>query len=109
MAVDYADVLVQVEPGTPRELRHSMLGSVMDIMLLQEYGGGMSADRERNYTVERDPDRSVFNFVWHATREGLVRNLMPEAKERMRTVLRTDAEKRREDRAARKEKKEVAQ
>ncbi len=109
MAVDYADVLVQVEPGTPRELRHSMLGSVMDIMLLQEYGGGMSADRERNYTVERDPERSVFNFVWHATREGLVRNLMPEAKERMRTVLRTDAEKRREDRAARKEKKEVAQ
>lgn len=107
MTLDFTDVIVQVEPGTPRKLRHSMMGNIMDIMLMKEYGGGLSADRERNYTVERDPESSVFNYVWHATREGLVRNLVPEAKERMRTVLRTDAEQRREERAARKEKKEA--
>ena len=107
LAMDYKDIIVRVEPGTPSELRHSMMGNMMDIMLSKTYGGGMSADRERNFSVDRDPERSIFNFVWHATREGLTRNLVPEAKERMRTVLKTDAEKRREERAVRKEKKEV--
>lgn len=109
LTLEYTDLVVRVEPGTPSELRHSMMGSVMDAMLSETYGGGMSADRERNFTVERDPDRSVFNYVWHATREGLSRNLLPEAKQRMRTMLRQDAEKRREVRAARKEKKEVGE
>ncbi len=108
LAMNYTDLIVRVEPGTPSELRHSMMGNMMDIMLSQEYGGGMSADRERNFSIERDPERSIFNYVWHATREGLVRNLVPEAKERMRSVLRQDAEIRREERAVRKEKKEVA-
>lgn len=105
MALNFEDVVMQVEPGTPRELRHSLMGNTIDIMLLQEYGGGMSADRERNYSIGRDPERSIFNYVWHATREGLVRNLLPEAKERMRTVLRTDAETRKENRAVRRENK----
>lgn len=108
LSVNYSDLVVRVEPGTPSEMRHSLFGNVMDVMLSEAYGGGMSADRERNFSVERDPDRSIFNYVWHATREGIVRNLLPEAKERMRRVLRTDAEKRREGRALRKEKKEAA-
>lgn len=107
MTMDYSDLLVRVEPGTPKELRHSMFGSVMDAMLSQAYGGAMSADREQSFSIERDPDRSMLTYLWHATREGLARNLVPEAKERMRTMLRTDAEKRRAERAARRAKRGV--
>ena len=49
----------------------------------------------------------MLTYLWHATREGLARNLTPEAKERMRVMLRTDAEDRRAERAERKAKKEV--
>ena len=107
MGLAYSDLVVRVEPGTPTELRHSMFGGVMDAMLSQAYGGGMSAERERKFSIERDPDRSMLTYLWHATREGLARNLTPEAKERMRVMLRTDAEDRRAERAERKAKKEV--
>ncbi|MBK8581902.1 MAG: hypothetical protein IPL86_08730 [Flavobacteriales bacterium] len=77
----------------------------MDAMLQQQYGGGMTADRERNFSIERDPDRSMLTYLWHATREGLTRNLVPEAKERMRTMVRTDLDNWKKERAARKVKK----
>lgn len=108
MALDYEGLLVRVEPGTPADLRHSLFGNVMDAMLSRAYGGALSADRERTFTVARDTNRSVFTYLWHATREGLTRNLVPEAKERMRTMLRTDAEQRREERALRKARKEAS-
>lgn len=101
----YTDLVVRVEPGTPSALRRSMFGNVMDAMLSQAYGGGMNADRERNFNIERDPDRSMLTYLWHATREGLTRNLMPEAKERMRSMVKTDLEQWKKERAARKEKK----
>ncbi|MBK9421890.1 MAG: hypothetical protein IPN44_12690 [Flavobacteriales bacterium] len=105
MTMDYSGLLVRVEPGTPKELRHSMFGNVMDAMLSQAYGGALSANREQTFSIDRDPDRSMLTYLWHATREGLARNLVPEAKERMRTMLKTDAEKWRSERAERKAKR----
>lgn len=105
MELAYTGLLVRVEPGTPTALRSSMFGNVMDAMLQQQYGGGMTADRERNFSIERDPDRSMLTYLWHATREGLTRNLVPEAKERMRTMVRTDLDNWKKERAARKGKK----
>ena len=105
MELAYIGLLVRVEPGTPAALRSSMFGNVMDAMLQQQYGGGMTADRERTFSIERDPDRSMLTYLWHATREGLTRNLVPEAKERMRTMVRTDLDNWKKERAARKGKK----
>ena len=42
-------------------------------------------------------------------REGLARNMAPEAWERMRTMLRTDAELRREQRDLRRQRKQERQ
>jgi hypothetical protein len=109
LALHYSDLLVRVEPGTPRELRHSMFGSVVETMLKQAYGGGLSADRSRSWSIDRDPHRSMITYLWHGAREGLVRNLAPEAMERMRTMLRTDAELRREQRALRKQRRQEGQ
>lgn len=105
LSLHYSDLLLRVEPGTPSAVRHSMFGSVMDAMLSQAYGGPLDAEGGRDFTVQRERDRSIFTYCWHATREGLVRNLVPEAKDRMRTMLRTDAEQRREERALRKARK----
>jgi hypothetical protein len=101
VALRYSDLLFRVEPGTPRELRHSMFGSVIETMLKETYGGGLSADRERSYTIFRDPDRSMITYIWHAAREGLARNLAPEAWGRMRSMLRQDFGQMREQRAGR--------
>lgn len=109
LALHYSDMLVRVEPGTPRELRHSMFGSVLETMLKEAYGGGLSADRSRSWSVDRDPNRSMITYLWHGTREGLARNLAPEAMERMRSMLRTDAELRREQRALRKQRRQEQQ
>lgn len=109
LALHYSDLLVRVEPGTPRELRHSMFGSVIETMLKEAYGGGLSADRSRNWSIDRDPHRSIITYIWHAAREGLARNLAPEAWERMRSMLRTDAEQRRERRALRRQRKQEQQ
>jgi hypothetical protein len=102
VALHYDDLKVRIEPGTPRELRHSMFGSVIETMLTEAYGGGLSADRERSYTIDRDTTKSMITYLWHALREGLARNLAPEAWGRMRSMLRQDAEQRREQRATRK-------
>ncbi len=109
LALNYTDLLVRVEPGTPRELRHSMFGSVLETMLKEAYGGGLSADRERNFSIDRDQNKAIITYLWHATREGLARNLAPEAWERMRSMLRTDAEQRREQRSLRKQRREERQ
>ena len=105
LAMDYAGFLLRVEPGTPPDVRHSLFGGVLSTVLEQAYGGGLTAESERNIAVEHEPGRSLFNYVWRITREGIVRNLRPEVRERMKTVLRSDAEKRREERAVRKERK----
>ncbi|MEX1131845.1 MAG: hypothetical protein WEC15_01345 [Flavobacteriales bacterium] len=106
LALHYSDLLVRVEPGTPRELRHSMFGSVVETMLKEAYGGGLSADRSRTWSIDRDPYRSMITYMWHGVREGLARNLAPEAMERMRNMLRTDAELRKEQRALRKQRRQ---
>lgn len=109
MAMRYSGLLVRVEPGTPRELRHSMFGSVLETMLKEAYGGGLSADRERGFSLERDPNRSLITYIWHGTREGLARNLAPEAWDRMRSMLRTDAVQRREQRELRRQRRQERQ
>ncbi|MEZ4738281.1 MAG: hypothetical protein R2818_02750 [Flavobacteriales bacterium] len=106
MALRYTDLRIRVEPGTPRALHNSMFGNVLETMLTETYGGGMTADRERKYTIDRDPERALTGYLWHATREGLARNLTPEAWDRMRDMLRSDAEQRRSQRAARRAKKQ---
>ncbi len=105
LSLAYSDLLVRVEPGTPRELRHSMFGSVIETMLKEAYGGGLSADRESKFSIDRDPYRGLITYIWHSTREGLARNLAPEAWERMRLMLRTDAEQRREQRDRRRQRR----
>ncbi len=105
LSMDYVGFLMRVEPGTPIELRHSLFGGVLSTVQEEAYGGGLTATSTRNIAVDRDPRGSIFNYIWRMTREGLVRNLRPEVRERLRTVLRSDAKQRREDRAARKEKK----
>ena len=105
LGMDYEGFLLRVEPGTPSDVRHSLFGGVLSTVQEQAYGGGLTAVSTRNIAVEREEGRSLFNYVWRITREGIVRNLRPEVRERMRTVLRTDAEKRREERAVRKERK----
>lgn len=102
LAIHYSDLHLRVEPGTTRELRHSMFGSVVETMLKDAYGGGLSADRSRNWSIERDSTRSMLTYLWHGTREGLVRNLAPEAWERMRSMLRQDFGQMKEQRAVRK-------
>lgn len=109
LALHYSDLLVRVEPGTPRELRHSMFGSVLETMLKEAYGGGLSADRTNKFSIDRDPHRSLITYIWHATREGLARNLAPEAWDRMRNMLRTDAEQRREQRELRRQRRQERQ
>jgi hypothetical protein len=109
LALHYTDLLVRVEPGTPRELRHSMFGSVIETMLKEAYGGGLSADRSRSWSIDRDPHRSLITYLWHGLREGLARNMAPEAWDRMRLMLRTDAEQRREQRELRRQRRQERQ
>lgn len=109
LSMHYSDLLFRVEPGTSREMRHSMFGSVLETMLKEAYGGGLSADRTRSYSIERDPHKSQITYLWHATRDGLARNLAPEAWDRMRNMLRTDAEQRREQRELRRQRKQERQ
>lgn len=106
LALNYTDLKARVEPGTPREQYNSMLGTIVETMLKEPYGGGMEADRERNFNIDRDPDRALTAYLWHATREGLVRNLSPEVVDRMKQMLRVDAERRRAKRARRRATKE---
>ena len=106
MAIRYTDLKLRVEPGTPRSMHNSMFGNVLETMLTEAYGGGLTADRERKFNIDRDPTRAFTGYLWHATREGLARNLTPEAWDRMREMLRSDAELRREQRAARRAKKQ---
>lgn len=105
LAMNYTDLRFGVEPGTPAEVRHSLFGNVLEAMLSQTYGGGISADSERNFNVDRAKDRSILTYAWHGVREGLLRNLVPEAKERMRVMLRTDLDRLKEQKALRKERK----
>jgi len=90
-----------VEPGTSRKLFTSMFGNVLETMLKETYGGGLSADRQRKFNIARDPEKAFTGYLWHATREGLARNLVPEAWGRVRDMLRSDADERRELRARR--------
>jgi hypothetical protein len=102
VAMRVSDLRVQVEPGTPERERHSMFGAILETMLAEEYGGGLDMDRSRSFTVERDPQRGVFTYLWHVLREGLARNLLPEAKERVKAMLRVDRARGKEARAKRK-------
>ncbi|MBK7620871.1 MAG: hypothetical protein IPJ10_16345 [Flavobacteriales bacterium] len=53
------------------------------------------------FNIARDPEKAFTGYLWHATREGLARNLVPEVWGRVRDMLRSDAEERRELRARR--------
>jgi len=106
VAMRLSDLHAQVEPGTPSGQRHSMFGSLLETMLAEEYGGGLDLDRSRTFQVERDPERGVFAYLWHVLREGLSRNLLPEAKERVRSMIRQDKARSREAKAKRKARRE---
>ena len=106
LALNYTDLKARVEPGTPREKYNSMMGTVVETMLKELYGGGLDADRERNFSIDRDPDRALTGYFWHATREGLIRNLSPEVVDRMKKMLRVDGDLRRARRAKRRADKE---
>jgi hypothetical protein len=82
---------------------------VIETMLKEAYGGGLSADRSRSWSIDRDQHRSLITYLWHGMREGLARNMAPEAWERMRSMLRTDAEQRREQRELRRQRRQERQ
>lgn len=107
LALRYTDLKARVEPGTPRELYNSMMGTIVETMLKEPYGGGLDADRERKFTVDRDPNRALTAYLWHATREGLVRNLSPEVVDRMKQMLKVDGDRRRERRAQKRASKTI--
>jgi hypothetical protein len=109
VAMRLSDLRAQVEPGTPADQRHSMFGALLETMLAEEYGGGLDMDRRRSFQVERDPERGVFTYLWHVLREGLSRNLLPEAKERVRSMIRQDKARSREAKAKRKARREERQ
>lgn len=106
VAMRVSDLRVQVEPGTPARERHSMFGALLETMLAEEYGGGLDLDGRRSFVVERDPDHGVFTYLWHVLREGLSRNLLPEAKGRVKAMIRQDKARSRMARMQRKARRE---
>jgi hypothetical protein len=106
VAMRVSDLRVRVEPGTPTRERHSMFGALLETMLAEEYGGGLDMDGRRSFQVERDPDRGVFTYLWQALREGLSRNLLPEAKGRVKAMFRQDKARSRMAREQRKARRE---
>lgn len=95
MQLDYADLVTTVAPTATIAQRRSMLGSVMDYVLTEERGGGLSDSQRRNVSIDRNKDRSLFTYIWHFTRAGLKRGLRPGVKDRVRTLLRKDRSERR--------------
>ena len=100
-----SDLRVRVEPGTPVNERHSMFGALLETMLAEEYGGGLDMDRRKSYQVDRNPERGVFTYIWHVLREGITRNLLPEAMGRVKGMIRMDKAKLRAARTERRARK----
>lgn len=105
VAMRMSDLRVRVEPGTPAEERHSMFGALLETMLAEEYGGGLDMDRRKSYQVERNTERGVFTYIWHVLREGIARNLLPEAMGRVKGMIRMDKAKLRAARTERRARK----
>ncbi len=105
VAMRMSDLRVRVEPGTPVDERHSMFGALLETMLAEEYGGGLDMDRRKNYQVDRNPERGVFTYIWHVLREGIARNLLPEAMGRVKGMIRMDKAKLRAARTERRARK----
>lgn len=101
MAMTYADVVTTVASNATHEQRRSMLGSVMDFVLAKELGGGLSDQQRRSVSVDRDPNRSLFTYIWHFTRAGIKRDLKPGATKRIRSLLKKDRNDGRKQRRAR--------
>lgn len=102
MDLDYAGLLTTVARDATNAQRHQLFGSVMDHVMAADSGAGLSDHRKRNYSILRDPDRSMFTYIWHFTREGLQRGLRPGVKERITSLLRKEREERRRRRDAHK-------
>ncbi len=90
MDLGYTDLVATISAGATSAQRHSMFGSLMDHAMDIEQGGGISDRRRRSYSVERDPERSLFTFIWHFTRTGVSRDLLPGVKERISSLLRKE-------------------
>lgn len=90
MDMTYTDLVATVAATATPDQRHSMFGSLMDHAMGEEQGGGISDRQKRSFSVERDPDRSMFTYIWHFTRTGLVRGLRPGVMDRVSSLLKKE-------------------
>jgi hypothetical protein len=98
MDMTYADVVTTVASNATIAQRHNMLGSIMDFVLTKERGGGLSDRQRRSVSVDRDPERSLLTYIWHFTRAGIKRGMMPAASKRVFSLLKKDRAERRKRR-----------
>lgn len=101
MDLRYADVVTTVASNATNEQRHRMLGSVMDFVLTEERGGGLSDRQHRSVSVDRDPNRSLLTYIWHFTRAGIKRDMIPGATKRVFSLLKKERIERRKKQRAR--------
>lgn len=101
MELDYTGLHAQVAPDASAAQRHSLFGDLLDHLLDADNGGGLSDRQQRSYVVEREKDRSLFTYIWHVTRMGLKRDLVPGIRERVGDLLKKERVQRQERRAIR--------
>lgn len=102
MEMKYADVVTTVASNASPEQRRNMLGSVMEFVLAEPLGGGLSDHQRRSVSVDRDANRSLFTYIWHFTRAGIKRDLKPGATQRLFSILKKERDVRRARRQTRK-------
>lgn len=102
MELSYTGLHASVVRDATEEERHSLFGDLLDHVLDADNGGGLSDAQRRSYAVERDKQRSLLTYIWHVTRTGLKRDLVPGVKERVGLLLKKDREERRQRRDRRK-------
>ncbi|MBL7952908.1 MAG: hypothetical protein JNM62_14455 [Flavobacteriales bacterium] len=101
MDMTYADVVTTVASNATNAQRHSMLGAVMDFVMTEERGGGLSDRQRRSVSIDRDPNRSLLTYIWHFTRAGIKRDMIPGATKRVFSLLKKERTDRRKRRRAR--------
>lgn len=101
MEMNYTDLVTTVASNASHAQRRSMLGSVMDFVLTEERGGGISDQQRRSVSVDRDPNRSLLTYIWHFTRAGIKRDMIPGVTDRVFSLLRKERVDRRKRRAER--------
>lgn len=98
--IDYSGLRSAVASDATSTQRHRLFGALMDHVMAADSAAGLTDQRRRSFSIDRDPQRSVLTYIWHFTREGLQRNLRPGVRDRITTLIRQDREERRKRRAA---------